>query len=153
MHKFRLILSAGVLAIAFPAAASAQQAVSPEQAQQLIDTLKQRNDQLRALSAEIQAMRTQVAEAEALTARVAASEKALAVAATRNRELVEIGEAILADYEKMDLGKRVGAAEPLTQLYRVRLQNKLQEFHDQIAAHGFYPERDVQAAPPASTTP
>jgi|GEM_PF-3009462 len=160
MNKLILATLLGVV-LGFGAGvpASAQEAAAPgacivrEQAEQLISTLKQRNDQLRDLSERLRAMEAQVAAAEADRKMLDASRKALALAAEKNRDLRELGDQIIADYEKMDLGKKTAAGEPLTQLYRVRLQNKLQEFGDQIAALGFYPERDVQpveAAPAAS---
>lgn len=114
-----------------------------EQAEQLIATLKQRNDQLRDMSTRMREMEAQVAAVAATGKDLENSRKALVIAAQKNRELAEIGEAIIVDYERMDLSKRAAAQEPLTRLYRVRIENKLQEFRDQIAAQGFYPEREL----------
>lgn len=154
----RLIVNAGALlglALTLPASAQTAPAAGAcivrDQAEQLIATLQQRNDQLREMSARTREMEARLAAAEASAKEAEAARKALVVAAGKNRELTEIGEAILTDYEKMDLGKRVAAREPLTGLYRVRLENKLQEFRDQIAALGFYPEKELGAAAPAPT--
>jgi len=145
------IIGLSLLALAAAPAAHAQEGAAaagcivPEQAQQLIATLKQRNDQLREMSEKMRAMEAEVAAARSATGQIEAK---------KNRELRELGDAIIADYEKMDLGKKMAATEPLTGLYRVRLENKLQEFSDQVAALGFYPERDaVPGAAPTPTTP
>lgn len=151
-------IALGLAAVAAVAQAQ-QQTAAPgcivrEQAEQLISTLKQRNEQLRDLSEKMRAMEAEVASAQSARKELEAGRAAIKIAADRNRELRELGDAILADYEKMDLGKKAAAGEPLTQLYRVRLQNKLQEFGDQIAALGFYPERDaVPAASAPATNP
>lgn len=137
-------------------------AIPRAQVEQLIATLKQRNDQLRDMTDRMREMEARVAQADTALKERENSRKALQIAALKNHELVEIGEAIIADYEKRDLGKRIGTGEPLTQLYRVRLQNKLQEFQDQIAAEGFYPEKELEmieaasvssASPSATTNP
>ncbi|AJP71138.1 hypothetical protein [Sphingomonas hengshuiensis] len=127
--------------------------LAPEQAQQLIATLTQRNAQLRELAARIREMEAQVAAGREAVKERENARKALVIAAQKNRELVEIAEAILDDYQKMDLGKRVAAREPLTQLYRVRLENKLQAFHDEIAAQGFYPQRELDALQAPAAAP
>ena len=154
------IIGLSLLALAFAPAAHAQQSsaspgcIVPEQAEQLITTLKQRNDQLRDMSEKMRAMEAEVAAARSATGQIEASRKAITIAADKNRELRELGDAIIADYEKLGLGKKMAASEPLTGLYRVRLENKLQEFSDQVAALGFYPERDtVPDAAPAPTNP
>jgi prophage DNA circulation protein len=140
-------------------AASAGACIVREQAEQLIATLQQRNDQLRDMSARMREMEARVAAADGAARDLENSRKALAIAAEKNRELTEIGEAIIADYEDMDLSERAAAGEPLTQLYRVRLENKLQEFQGQIAAQGFYPEKELdnlragQAAAPSANAP
>ncbi|WP_417318343.1 hypothetical protein [Erythrobacter aureus] len=136
--------------------AQAQQAVDAgacivrEQAEQLMGTLRARNDQLRDMSMRVREMEARVASADTAIQELENSRRALAIAEEKNRELVQIGEAIIADYENMDLGRKIAAGEPLTQLYRVRLQNKLQEYQDQIAAQGFYAQKELdqlQAAP------
>lgn len=153
------IIGLSLLALAFAPAAHAQASsasagcIVAEQAEQLIATLKQRNDQLREMSEKMRAMEAEVAAARSATGQIEASRKAIAIAADKNRELRELGDAIIADYENMGLGKRMAATEPLTGLYRVRLENKLQEFSDQVAALGFYPERDAVPAAPAPATP
>ncbi|NIJ39297.1 hypothetical protein FHR22_004044 [Sphingopyxis panaciterrae] len=154
------IIGLSLLALVLAPAARAQDnaaaggCIVAEQAQQLIDTLKQRNDQLRDMSEKMRAMEAEVAAARSAAGQIEASRKAIVIAADKNRELRELGDAIIADYEKMGLGKKVAAGEPLTGLYRVRLENKLQEFSDQVAALGFYPERDaVPATGPAPSTP
>lgn len=153
------IIGLSLLALAIAPAARALEGsgpagcIAPAQAEQLIATLKQRNDQLREMSEKMRAMEAEVAAARSATGQIEASRKAIAIAAQKNRELRELGDAIIADYEKMGLGKKVAAAEPLTGLYRVRLENKLQEFSDQVAALGFYPERDAVPDAPAPATP
>jgi 2'-5' RNA ligase len=152
-------LAAALLLVATSAAAQDQNQaggmISRQQAEQLVATLTQRNQQLRDMSARLRELEGRAAAADAMTRELEASRKALAIGARKNRELAEIAEAVITDYEKMDLGKRTAAKEPLTQLYRVRLQNKMQEFRDQVAAEGFYPERELdqiktQAAAPAA---
>ncbi len=146
-----------LLALAVAPAVHAQEAPAPAgclaaaQAEQLISTLRQRNEQLREMSEKMRAMEAEVAAARSSTGQIEASRRAISIAAEKNRELRELGDAIIADYEKMGLGKRMAATEPLTGLYRVRLENKLQEFSDQVAALGFYPERD--AVPDAAPAP
>lgn len=154
MKGLILGIALGVAAVAQaqqqqPAAAGA--CIARDQAEQLISTLKQRNDQLRDLAEKMRAMEAEVAAAQGARRELEASRAAIKIAADKNRELRALGDQIIADYEKLDLGKRAAANEPLTQLYRVRLQNKLQEFGDQIAALGFYPERD--AVPAAASAP
>jgi prophage DNA circulation protein len=164
-HLFIFGVAATLFVLSASAQAQAQEAAGAgacivrEQAEQLIGTLKERNDQLRDMSARMREMEARVAAADTATKELENSRKALAIAAEKNRELAEIGEAIIADYEKMDLGKRAAAGEPLTQLYRVKLENKLQEFQDQIAAQGFYPQKELdnlqaaQAAPASAGNP
>ena len=82
----------------------------------------------------------------AAAARAAATQEIVALAAMRNRELVRIGLQILADYQSLSLGQKVTAREPLTGLYRVRLENKLQQFEDELAAAQFFPEKALEEA-------
>ena len=135
--------------IAAPAVAqtatAAPAAITAEQAQQLIATLQQRNEQLREMAGQLSQMEVAVAEAQATTRDLANSRQALEIAAQRNADLVAIGEEIIADYEQMNLGDRAANGEPLTGLFRVRLENKLQEFQAQIAALGFYPQKELDA--------
>lgn len=171
MKRFPFAAAATALAVlatnlapagAQDAPASAGGVIPRAQVEQLVATLKQRNDQVRDMAERMREMEARLAQADDAIRLRDNGAKALQVAAQKNRELAAIGEAIIADYEKRDLGKRIGTGEPLTQLYRVRLQNKLQEFQDQIAAQGFYPEREletieaasaVQAAPPPIANP
>lgn len=153
MTRSYLAVAASLLALAAPASAQTAAAPSPEQIEQLIATLKQRNDQLRDMSAQVRALEARAAAGDIAIKERDNNRKALEIAAQKNRELAAIGEAILVDYEKFNLGKRIGAQEPLTQLYRVKLQNKLQEFQDQIAAQGFYPERELELIQAASAAP
>lgn len=153
-----VVATLSVLAVPAQAqeAASGGACIVREQAEQLIATLKQRNDQLRDMSAQMREMEAKVAAADTATKELENSRKALAIAAEKNRELTQIGEAIIVDYEKMDLGDRIAGGEPLTQLHRVRLENKLQEFQDQIAAQGFYPQKELdnlQTTPAAVPNP
>lgn len=148
------LVLASLASVAAPAQEAASGTIPRAQVEQLVAALKQRNDQLRDMAAQIQGMEARVAAADAALGERENSRKALQIAAQKNRELAAIGEAIIADYEKRGLGSRIGSGEPLTQLYRVKLQNKLQEFQDQIAAQGFYPEKELetlQAAGEATT--
>jgi len=135
--------------IASPAVAQTATAVpatiTVEQAEQLIATLQQRNEQLREMAAQVSQMEASVAEAQSVTRDLEISRQALLIAAQRNADLVAIGEEIIADYERMNLGDRAANGEPLTGLFRVRLENKLQEFQSQIAALGFYPQKELDA--------
>lgn len=141
---------AAALLLAAPAVAQQAPAkVSPEQVQQLIDTLKQRNDQVRALSDKVRELEARAARADGIVAKMEAAEKALVVASQKNQALVAIGEEIIVKYETMSLGKRVLSGEPYTQLYRVKMQNELQDYRDKIAQLGFYPEKEMQPAPAA----
>ena len=144
MKKALIALSFGVL-LAQPV--QAQQYVSKEQAEQLIATLKQRNDQVRDLSAQLRAMEAKVAAADQATRELEAARKAVQIAADKNRELRDLGNSIIADYEKMSLGGKAASKEPLTQLYRVILENKRQDCSDQVDAIGVYPSRDTAPAP------
>lgn len=152
-----ILRSTAALALFATAPAVAQDAapaqVSPAQVQQLIDTLKQRNDQLRVLSERVREAEARATRADAVATRLQAAEKALAIAAEKNQSLVTTGEEIIAKYEKMSLGQRALGGERLTQLYRVRMQNDLQAYRDKIAELGFYPEREMQPAQPAAPTP
>jgi len=135
--------------IASPAVAQTATAVpatiTVEQAEQLIATLQQRNEQLREMAGQVSQMEASVAEAQSVTRELEISRQALLIAAQRNADLVAIGEEIIADYERMNLGDRAANGEPLTGLFRVRLENKLQEFQSQIAALGFYPQKELDA--------
>lgn len=149
-----ILRSAVTTALLANAPALAQQAapaaVSPAQVQQLIDTLKQRNDQLRVLSERVREAEARAARADAVSSRLQAAEKALVIAAEKNQALVTTGEEIIAKYEKMSLGQRALGGERLTQLYRVRMQNDLQVYRDKIAELGFYPEKEMQPPQPAA---
>ncbi|OYW44776.1 MAG: hypothetical protein B7Z08_06140 [Sphingomonadales bacterium 32-68-7] len=136
---------------AAPAAAPAE--VSAEQVQQIVATLRQRNDQVRALSEQVRELEARAARADGLAAQLANAEQALGVAADKNRALQAIGEEIIVSYEQMTLGKRALTGEPFTQLYRVRMENELQDYRDKVAQLGFYPERDVRPVAAASSAP
>lgn len=152
MRNFLIFSSAAATLLAAAPAAAQQTGSGPipaEQVQQLIDTLKQRNEQVRTLSERVRELEARTARAEADSGRLEMAEKAIAVASLKNQSLVSIGEEIIVKFENRSLGKRVLAGEPLTQLYRVRLQNELQAYRDKIAELGFYPEKELQPAQPA----
>jgi ribosome-binding ATPase YchF (GTP1/OBG family) len=153
MSNLILRLAGAALLVAVSAPAAAQQAIPAAQVQQLIDTLKQRNEQVRTLSERVRELEATAARADASVARLAAAENAMRVASRKNQELVTLGEAIIADYEKLGLHKRIAASEPLTGLYRVRLENKLEEYRAEIAQLGFYPEKEMEPQPPAAAPP
>jgi hypothetical protein len=154
MSNFLLkVAGACVLVAASAVPAAAQQAIPAEQVQQLIDTLRQRNEQLRVLAERNRELEASAAKGEASATRLAAAEKAMQVAFRKNQDLVVLAEAIIADYEKLGLLRRTAAREPLTGLYRVRLENKLEEYRAEVAALGFYPEKEMEPQPPAAATP
>lgn len=141
---YRVVAAVLTLTAVAATPAAAQECIAREQAEQLVSTLKQRNEQLRDLTQRMQEMEARSTAAGAALTELENGRKLIAIAVAKNRELAEIGEAIVADYEKMNLGRRTAAREPLTQLYRVRLENKMEEFRDQLAAQGFYPERELE---------
>lgn len=130
--------------------AKAGECIVREQAEQIISTLAQRNQQLATTTQNLRASEQRIAELEVRAAEADTAKKALQTAAQRNRELVTIGKAILKDYGDRNLGQKAATGEPLTQLYRVRLENTLQKFEDEIAAQRVFPERELQAAAPAN---
>jgi len=135
-------------------AAKAGECIVREQAEQIIATLAQRNEQLTNATRDLRAAEQRIGELEVKAAEADAAKKALDVAAVRNRELVGIGKAILKDYEDMSLGRKAATREPMTQIYRVQLENKLQTFEDEIAARRVFPQRELEAAgQPAAPAP
>lgn len=151
---FALVAAVAVpLSATAAAPAQAQDCIARDQAEVLVSTLKQRNEQLRDLSQRLQEMEARSAKVDASLAELENSRKLIAIAVEKNRELAAIGEAIIADYEKLNLGSRVAAREPLTQLYRVRLENKLESFRDQLDAQGFHPDRELDTVTPAAAAP
>jgi hypothetical protein len=158
--NIKLTLAAAVASLAFAGPAAAQTAPAPaatpapagisgEQIQKLVDTLKARNEEVRTLKDRVRELEAAATLAQDTASRLAAAEKALAVASQKNQALLATGEEIIAKYEKMGLGKRAASGEPFTQLYRVRMQNEMQAYRDQIAELGFYPEKEMQPAQPA----
>jgi len=150
-----LSLAAGAAATAGAqtAPAKAGACIVREQAEQILSTLAQRNEQLTTATRDLRAAEQRVAELEAKAGEVDAARKALQVAAVRNRELVGIGKQIIKDYEGMTLGRKAASGEPMTQLYRVKLENTLQTFEDEIAARRVFPERELEAAAQPATVP
>lgn len=134
-------------------AAKAGECIVREQAEQIIATLAQRNEQLSATTISLRAAEQRIAELEVKAAEADTAKQALQTAAARNRELVTIGKAILKDYGDMNLGKKAASGEPLTGLYRVRLENTLQKFEDEISAQRVFPERELQTAAPRAAAP
>lgn len=145
-----LLMGLGRSDVAAQDAAQAGECIEREQAERLVATLRTRTNQLRDAASRLQRADEVIgqanARAEAAAQQAAATQEVLALAATRNRELVEIGLKILEDYESLSLGEKVAAREPLTGLYRVRLENKLQEFEDELAAAQFFPEKALEEA-------
>ena len=147
-----VILAAGLgqTEVAAQDAAPAGECIEREQAERLVATLRTRTNQLRDAASRLQRADDIVnqanARAETAARQAAATQEVLALAAERNRELVEIGMKILEDYENLSLGKKVAAREPLTGLYRVQLENKLQAFEDELAAAQFFPEKALEEA-------
>jgi len=134
-------------------AAKAGECIVREQAEQIIAALAQRNAQLTTSTANLRAAEQRIAELEVKAAEADTAKRALQNAAVRNRELVTIGKAILKDYGDMNLGKKAASGEPLTGLYRVRLENTLQKFEDEISAQRVFPERELQTAAPRAAAP
>jgi len=161
-----IILCAASLAVGAAVSAGAQTASAPvtrtakagecivrEQAEQIISTLAQRNQQLSAATNDLRSAEQRIAELEVKAAEADTAKRALQNAAVRNRELVTIGKAILKDYGDMNLGKKAASGEPLTGLYRVRLENTLQKFEDELSAQRVFPERELQTAAPRAAAP
>ena len=148
-------VTAGAQTASAPAAraAKAGECIVREQAEQIIATLAKRNEQLTASTSDLRAAEQRIAELEVKAAEADTAKQALQNAAVRNRELVTIGKAILKDYGDMNLGKKAASGEPLTGLYRVRLENTLQKFEDEIAAQRVFPERELQTAAPSAAAP
>jgi hypothetical protein len=148
-------VTAGAQTASAPAApaAKAGQCIVREQAEQIIATLAKRNEQLTASTSDLRAAEQRIAELEVKAAEADTAKQALQNAAVRNRELVTIGKAILKDYGDMNLGKKAASGEPLTGLYRVRLENTLQKFEDEISAQRVFPERELQTAAPRAAAP
>ena len=155
----RISLRAAVVAgaLIFPtqpawaqAAAQTAECIDREQAERLVTTLRSRTEQLRDAAGRLQRAEEIVNQANAriaaAEARAAATQEIVALAAMRNRELVQTGLQILADYQSLSLGQKAAAREPLTGLYRVRLENKLQQFEDELAAAQFFPEKALEEA-------
>ena len=77
--------------------------------------------------------------------------------ATKNRELVDIGQELLAAYRNKGVFSALAQAEPLTGIARVKLENAAQEYAGKIAERTLPPEPDagpldaapVPAPPPA----
>lgn len=134
-------------------AAKAGECIVREQAEQILSVLAQRNEQLSTATTNLRAAEQRIAELEVKAADADTAKRALQTAADRNRELVTIGKAILKDYGDMNLGKKAASGEPLTGLYRVRLENTLQKFEDEIAAQRVFPERELQQAAPRAAAP
>ena len=148
-------VTAGAQTASAPAAraAKAGECIVREQAEQIIATLAKRNEQLTASTSDLRAAEQRIAELEVKAAEADTAKQALQNAAVRNRELVTIGKAILKDYGDMNLGKKAASGEPLTGLYRVRLENTLQKFEDEISAQRVFPERELQTAAPRAAAP
>ncbi len=149
----RLLYFAGAaLLIAAPATTFAQDAseITEEQIEQLIQTLRERNEQVRQLNARVGALE---AELEASRERLSVADSALQIASQSNAELMTIGMEIIDRYEDRTLGDRVASGEPFTKLYRVRLENALEEYRDRIAAQGFYPTRVIEQVQSGQSQP
>lgn len=134
-------------------AAKAGECIVREQAEQIIATLAQRNEQLTTATRNLNAAEQRIAELEVKAGEADAARKALEVAAVRNRELVGIGKQIIKDYEGRTLGGKAASGELMTQLYRVRLENTLQTFEDEIASRRVFPERELEAAAQPAAAP
>lgn len=131
------------------------QQLTPAQVEQVVATLRERNAQLVKANEALATQTQRAAEFEAKANEATALREALKTAAARNRELVAIGLKIIRDYENLGLGRRVAAREPLTQLYRVQLENKLQQFESEIAGQRVFIDAvpAVPANPATAPTP
>ena len=121
------------------------------QIEELNAAVAQRTNIAASAQAQINAARRQAAEAQQAYAQLLAQTGAIQgqfesqqaiikLAEEKNQALVETGKAILADYEEQTFGGRLLAREPITQLYKVRLENEFQSFRDQIMDLRFVPE-------------
>ena len=121
------------------------------QIEELNEAVAQRTNLAANAQAQINAARRQATEARqayaqlleqttAIQARFESQQAIIALAEEKNRALVETGKSILADYEEQTFSGRLLAREPITQLYKVRLENEFQSFRDQIMDLRFVPE-------------
>ena len=69
------------------------------------------------------------------------------IAREKNEQLVSIGEEIITALEDQSFGARILAREPVTQLYRVRLENEIQAFRKDVTDQRFFPETEVIEEP------
>lgn len=66
----------------------------------------------------------------------------------QNRELFRIGNEVLDRYESFGLGQALAAREPFTKLTRVKLQNLVQDYRDELETQ----RAKLPAVAPAATT-
>ena len=125
-----------------------------EQLRELDEAVRQRTSLAANAQAQINAARREAAQArqayeqlfaqaQAMQGRFDTQNALLDIAEEKNKALVTIGESILADYEEQTFGGRLLAREPLTQLYKVRLENEFQDFRDQVMDQRFVPEAEA----------
>jgi len=153
----RNLLMAAALGLCVAASAAAAQTtpdpstcITRPQARQLVDGIEARNAQIGALNARVLELEAQLAQAQ-IEAR--AARDVTAIAEQKNRELVSIGREILSDYESRSLGERVASGEPLTQIYRVRLENALQEYAARVAEQRLFVDRELATARARASAP
>ncbi len=116
-------------------AAGAQQRVAQAQRQ----ALAARREAAAARS-ELAALRS---ETEAMSRNFARYQGLVEIAREKNERLVAIGREIIDALEAQTFGDRVIAREPVTQLYRVKLENEIQAFRRELSDQRFFPQTEV----------
>ena len=72
------------------------------------------------------------------------------IAKQKNEALVSIGEEIVVALEQQCFGARLLAREPVTQLYRVRLENEIQDFRKKVSDQRFFPQTETVEPVPSA---
>lgn len=85
-------------------------------------------------------------EREELAAQKILNERRIADLETKNRELYTTGNEILSRYKNFGLGTALTAREPFVGITRVKLQNLVQDYQDELLEN-----RDRPAAPNSAT--
>ena len=87
-----------------------------------------------------------------LAARVIVLDRQVAEQRTRNAALYKTGIDVLSRYEKFGLGTALTSREPFIGTTRVKFENLIQDFSDQLADQKIKPE-EAPAPPPSATAP
>ena len=90
------------------------------------------------------------AERAKLAARVIVLDRQVAEQRTRNAALYQTGTEVLSRYEKFGLGTALTSREPFVGTTRVKFENLIQDYADQLADQKIKPEEKTPAAPAAT---